>query len=147
MVSIGAAAVAAIFHCTFCRGAALFQVVEREGLAMTPLDHFVTEGNVEIFLSKLRVTVDPAERDSILRLLIVEEDRMGRTAEHLDNGERRIADGRDRLRQHRQTIVELEQAGLSTEKAVFQLEPMERTQALFEAHCRHLRQALARSGL
>lgn len=114
---------------------------------MTPLDHFVTESNVEIYLLKLRVTVDPAERDTLLRLLIVEEDRMGRTSEHLDTSRRRTADGHDRIRRQRETIVELERAGLSTEKAVFQLETMERTQALFEAHCRHLRRALERCRL
>lgn len=114
---------------------------------MTPLNGFVTEGNVDIYLSKLRSTVDPAERANILRLLIAEEDRMGRTAEHLDKARDRIADGRDRICRLRETIVELEQAGLSTEKAVFRLETMERTQALFEDHCQHLRRALERSHL
>jgi hypothetical protein len=43
-----------------------------------PSGRSFAESNVEIYLSKLRVTVDASERDNILRLLIAEEDRMGR---------------------------------------------------------------------
>jgi hypothetical protein len=113
----------------------------------TPLNSFVTEHNVDIYLSKLRATFNATERDSLLRLLIAEEDRMARTSEHLENGERRISEGRDRIRRHREMIAGLEQAMLSTDTALFVLETMERTQALLEAHCRHLRRVVDRRAL
>jgi hypothetical protein len=43
----------------------------------TQMNVFLTEGNVEIYLSKLHLTWKPEERDKLLRLLAREEQQMG----------------------------------------------------------------------
>jgi hypothetical protein len=86
------------------------EALENEEPPMTPLHVFAAEGNVEIYLSKLYGTLHPSERDNLLRLLANEEASMGTSREHVENGERRMIDGRQRLKKQR--IVAM---GLSVE--------------------------------
>lgn len=105
---------------------------------MTPLDVFVTEGNVDIYLSRLYLTWDPVERDNLLRLVATEESRMGRSREHLENGERRVAQGRERLDMQREMVARLALPDRDASTAVRLLETLERTQALLEQHLQAL---------
>ena len=50
---------------------------------------FVTERNIDIYLSRAFETNDLQERDTVLRLLVEEQSRMGARREHLENGHRR----------------------------------------------------------
>lgn len=101
-----------------------------------PLNVFVAEGNVEIYLSKLHETFNPVERDSLLRLLVKEEAAMGIGREHVENGERRVVDGHQRLEKQRAIA-----AGLPSEHPhTLLLETLERTQALLEQHLDFLRE-------
>ena len=106
---------------------------------MTPLNVFVTEGNVEIYLSKLHTTQDAVERDHLLRLVVEEEARMGLSREHLENGERRVADGRRRIESQRQLVTELSSLNVADGSARRVLDTLEKTQALLEAHVHELR--------
>jgi hypothetical protein len=111
-----------------------------EGDRMSPMNVFVTEGNVEIYLSKFHTTWNVQERDMLLRLVRQEEDRMGLSREHLENGERRVAEGRERLRRQRELVTELrlqEQAG---RREALILQTLEKTQLLLEQHLRQLRE-------
>jgi hypothetical protein len=67
---------------------------------------FLTEGNVEIYLSQLHTTWNPDERDKLLRLLVREESSMGASREHLENGERRVSEGRDRIDRQRRLVAD-----------------------------------------
>ena len=107
----------------------------------TPLNVFLREGNVELYLSKLHATWEPAERDTLLRLLAKEESQMGRSREHLENGERRVADGRECLeRQRRAIAASPSQEAKSADMLL--LETLEQTQMLLEQHLQWLRERL-----
>ena len=107
---------------------------------MTPLHVFVAESNVEIYLSKLHGTLNPSERDNLLRLLAQEEASMGTSREHVEHGERRVIDGRQRLEKQRIVAV-----GLSGEHPdALLLGTLEKTQELLEQHLSFLRERLKR---
>ena len=101
---------------------------------MSPMDVFVAEGNVEIYLSRLHATWRPEVRDALLRLVCDEEARMGHSREHLENGERRVIEGKERLRKQRELIV-----AQPCRQGAFVLETLEKTQLLLEQHLGELR--------
>jgi hypothetical protein len=74
---------------------------------MPPMEAFVTEGNVEIFLSRLHTTWNACDRDMLLRLLCQEQARMGFSRGHLKNGETRVLESRERLRKQREIVAQL----------------------------------------
>ena len=102
---------------------------------MSPMEVFVTEGNVEIYLSRLHRTWNACDRDMLLRLLCQEEARMGFSREHLENGEKRVLEGRERLRKQRELVAQLG----SQDQAALLLETLEKTQMLLEQHLSRLR--------
>lgn len=106
---------------------------------MAPMNRFVTEHNVDIFVAKLQTTADPQERDNLLRLLSAEQSRMTLAIDHLEDAQRRVDEGRERICRQREERDRLEQAGLSTDGAASLLETLQRTQVLLEAHCQRLR--------
>ena len=108
----------------------------------TPRNLFVTEGNVEIYLSRLYVTWDAHERATLLRLVAEEETRMGESQEHVQNGERRVIDGRERIQRQRQIVDQVAADQRSSSRAVMLLETLERTQELLEWHLQRLQNRL-----
>jgi hypothetical protein len=104
---------------------------------------FVAEGNVEVYLSKLLSTFNQEEREALLRLLADEQTRMGPSPEHVENGQRRVVEGRQRIEKQREVVGNLtgqppsERQAL-LEQAVFMLETLERTQSLLEQHLKRL---------
>ena len=107
---------------------------------MSPMDVFVTEGNVDIYLSKLHTTWNVRERDTLLRLVCQEEARMGLSREHLENGERRVAEGWERLRRQRELVARLRLEEQAERQEALLLQTLERTQMLLEQHLTHLRE-------
>src|SRR5262245_51148942 len=92
---------------------------------------FVAEGNVEVYLSKLHNTFDVEERETLLRLLADEQIQMSSNREHVENGHRRVVDGRQRIAAQLEVLDALN--GQSTleskaflERALFMLETLER---------------------
>ena len=114
---------------------------------MAPMNSFVTEGNAEIYLSKLRATLSPGMRDELLRLLSAEQTQMTSTLAHLQNGERRVAKGLSRIQRQREKLVRLADQGGRTDAAAFLLETLEKTQLLLAIHCERLRRDLERHRL
>ena len=111
------------------------------------LNVFVTERNVEIFLSKLHHSFDGAKRDAFLRLLVAEESRMGAARQHVENGERRVIDGRQRLERQRIATCDIPPHKRDGHPDVFLLETLETTQRLLEQHLRTMRLLLDRARL
>lgn len=114
---------------------------------MAPLNIFVTEGNAEIYLSKLRATFSSGMRDELLRLLSNEQSQMTSTLTHLQNGGRRVAEGLSRIQRQREELARLADQGGPTDAATFLLETLEKTQLLLEIHCERLRSDLERHRL
>ena len=106
---------------------------------MTSREVFVTEGNVDIYLSKLHTTWDEGQRDSLLRLVIAEEARMGLSREHVEYGERRVDDGHKRLARQRELVAQMTSADPTTAPERQLLVTLEKTQALLELHLEMLK--------
>jgi len=102
-----------------------------------PVSVFVTESNVELYLSKAYECLDVKQRDVLLRLLVEEEDRMGRSREHMDNGQRRLEDCKERVKRQRELLGSLQPIEKRV-RAEFMLETFERTLVLMEHHQRLL---------
>ncbi len=106
---------------------------------MGSMDTFVRERNVEMYLDRLYTELDDSTRHTLFRLLVDEESKMAKSREHLENGERRVADGLARLEKQRQLVAALTTEGRARAVAASLLEALETIQALLEAHCRRLR--------
>jgi hypothetical protein len=101
------------------------------------IDVFVAESNVEMYLSKAHVCLDAEQRDVLLRLLAAEEDRMGNSREHVENGERRLEECKERVKCQREVLSTLQQ-NENRLRAEFLLETFEATLVLMERHQRPL---------
>jgi hypothetical protein len=106
----------------------------------SPMGVFVTEGNVEIYLSRLHTTWNLEERDKLLRLLAREEAQMGLNREHLENGERRVSEGRERIAKQRRIVADGLLHEQTRSSAALLLETLEKTQTLLEEHLMALQQ-------
>ena len=105
----------------------------------TAMNVFLTEGNIEIYLTRLYTTWEIQDRDVLIRLLVAELNQMGESREHFENGERRVADGAQRILRLRKLLEECRADGRPTDRQAFELQTFERTQALLEAHVEKLR--------
>jgi hypothetical protein len=114
---------------------------------MNPFNAFVTEGNVEIYLSRLHTTLNRIDRDNLLRLLAAEQAKMGGRREHLENGERRVADGLVRLQNQRDLVARDSHGGRPDDHGRILLETLEMTQVLLEEHMVFLRQRFEQAKL
>jgi hypothetical protein len=80
----------------------------------------------------------------LLRLLVEEQSQMPGSQEHLENGERRLADVRARLERQRHLVAGLTLEERTASQAILLLDTLQRIQALLETHCRRLRDDLGR---
>ncbi len=102
----------------------------------TPMNDFLTEGNVEIYLSRLHNAWDVGARDVLLRLLVEEDGRMGQSRVHFENGERQ-----------REIVQSLEPDHEDASREALVLETLEKTQSLLEGHLELLRERFERNKL
>jgi hypothetical protein len=114
---------------------------------MVSMNVFLTESNVEIYLSRLHTTWNAEDRDKLLRLLVREESQMGFSREHLENGERRTMEGRDRVTRQRELVANIPPNQRDGNPHALLLVTLEQTQALLESHVAALRQRLQTSKL
>lgn len=98
------------------------------------LSVFVIERNVENYVSRLRESRNPVDRDIVLRLLAEELEKMGYDHEHVENGERRLIEGRHRLEMQRAVVARLSGQDRSTHPDAFLLETLEAIQRVLERH-------------
>lgn len=103
----------------------------------TAVNAFVTESNVALYLSKAYTCLDARQRDTLLRLLVEDEGRMGSSREHMENGERRLEECKERMKRHRELMGSLP-SNESRAQAEFMLETFERALVLMERHQRLL---------
>ncbi len=106
----------------------------------TPVNTFITEGNVEIYLSRLRVTWNSEARDVLVRLLAEELSKMDENRVHFENGERRVFDGRKRLQRQREIVQGLPSNQRTDSDEAHLLETLEKIQDLLERHLSALRE-------
>jgi hypothetical protein len=103
-----------------------------------PTNVFVTESNVEMYLSRAYECLDGNQRDLLLRLVMEEETRMGKMREHMEHAQRRLDDCRERVRRQREVVLALPYQDPNRAKEQFLLETFEKTLLLLEEHQRVL---------
>ena len=101
---------------------------------MTAMDLFVTESNVELYLSGAYKTLEQEKRDMLLRLVAEEEAKMARRREHLEQNGQRLTDCEDRVRRQRELVSELQNRQQNSLQAEFVLETFERCLSLIRDH-------------
>ena len=106
---------------------------------MPPMDVFVTEGNVEIYLSRLHTTWNALGRDKLRRLVCEDQARMGFSREHIENGERRAREGRERLKKQRELVAQLDLQDQTASHVALLLETLVKTRMLLEQQLSRLR--------
>jgi len=104
----------------------------------TPTNVFVTENNVEMYLSKAYKSLDRDQRDLLLRLVSEEEARMGHSREHVESAARRLEDSRERVQRQRDVVAGLPAQDPNRAREQFLLETLEKTLLLMEQHQRIL---------
>ena len=103
------------------------------------MDAFISEHNVDIYLSKLWESDDARLQDTLLQLLMAELSGMTPSRLHLERGQRRVADVEEQVRQQRDKLDRLKANGEAIDREGRLLEILGTVREVFEAHC--LRQA------
>jgi hypothetical protein len=107
------------------------------------VEKFVCERNIDAFVDRLRVTSDEIERETLLRLLILEVDKFARASECCLMLERHIAAGEALIQRQRHLIARSKQHGRVIQDAEFVLQTLMTTQELFLRQHRLLSRELA----
>ena len=113
---------------------------------MSELSHFVVQQNIRRFSHQLRSETDTRRRVRLQRLLVEEEDRLGFTVDRLDDLDRAIADGDERVEFQRMKIGNLENCGCDVRAAKAVLRNMEEIQSIYRQYRLILLQAIDRNG-
>lgn len=109
------------------------------------MDDFISEHNVDIYLLKLGENDDAKLQDTLLQLLRAELTGMPRSQLHLEKGQRRLAEVKERFRRQVDTLDRLRANGETVDREVRLLEILGKVRELFETHC--LRQAGGKSAV
>lgn len=95
---------------------------------------FVTESNVDLYLSKAYGALDREERDLLLRLVVEEQSRMGGRLEHVENAKQRLDDCRERIRHQRGVVDALDHQHPNRAREEFLLDTFEKALAVLREH-------------
>jgi hypothetical protein len=96
------------------------------------VDSFIGKHNLEHFANRLGVESEPARRETLLRLMVEEEDKLGCGLEQLGIAEDRIVAGNKRVAMQRAVVARLGDGGHDTRLASEVLTTLVKAQALFE---------------
>ena len=112
------------------------------------MDRFIARENIRHFRDLLWSPIDPGERSRVHKLLVEEEDKLGRNLELLADIEAHIADGNRRISEQRARVTAMEQNGhKDVERARTLLEGMIESLHLFERYRAHVSDAVQRNRL
>jgi Spy/CpxP family protein refolding chaperone len=112
------------------------------------MDRYVARANIDHYLSLLNGSdLAPHNRSTITKLLIAEEDKLGRDLEHLEFAEARAAKSRDRLNYFRKLREAFAEGSPDRARADSLLKNMEAIHKLWEQFCQEMRERLNSSHL
>lgn len=114
---------------------------------MDHLSDYVARQNITRFCDQLTSELDGKRRAALQRLLIEEEDRLGFSVEQLDEIERAIAKGEERIEQQRTLVEVMECNGRDPTVAKALLENLTQIQAMFEQYRQTMLDAIERNRL
>lgn len=105
------------------------------------MDRFIAQANVDHFISLLNGSdLTLRNRDTVVRLLIAEEDKLGHGLEQLEFAESRTAQSRDRLNYARKLRDGFIEGSTDRQRADVTLENFQAIHQLFEQFCHQLRE-------
>lgn len=105
------------------------------------MDRYVAHANIDHYFNLLTVQgLTDGNRDTIVKLMLAEEDKLGRDLEHLQFAEDRAARGRDRLNYLRGLRAAFADGSTEQARADDMLANFETTQNLMEQFCRRMRE-------
>jgi hypothetical protein len=102
----------------------------------------VAEQSIIELEEKIRATLDRAERQGLLRLLIKALDNLAREVEFKSIVQRRLADSNERVNRQKKLVARLKRNGHDTKDAYFLLVTLKTMQALFAHRCALTRKIL-----
>lgn len=112
------------------------------------MDRFIGRENIKHFRDLLWAPIDPSERARVHKLLVEEEDKLGKDLELLSQIEEHIADGNRRISDQRARVIAMEQNGhKDIERARTLLNGMIESQRLFTCYRAHVSDAVQRNRL
>ena len=112
------------------------------------MDRFIARENIKHYRDLLWSTLDPDERARVHKLLVEEEDKLGRDLELLAILEGHIADGTRRIASQQARVTAMEQNGhKDTERARSLLNGMLESQRLFTFYRAHVAAEIQRNRL
>lgn len=111
------------------------------------MNDFVVDRNVTLFLDKLSAGDDPSLHSTLLKLLVDEESKLGRSREQLDKAEEHVRNGKARIAGQRALIAGQALEGRALEQSQALLRTLEATQELLERHYTRMLQEVDRRQL
>ena len=106
------------------------------------MDRFINHKNINDFADKLLSEADPAQRATLTRLLVEEEDRLAHRTQELELATQRLASCRRLIAQQQRLIARLALDGKDTSRANQLLTLMLEVEALFDAYRQKILDAL-----
>ena len=106
---------------------------------MSSLQDFISGQNIDRFLEQLSQPLEPSRSEMLLRLLMEEEDRLGRSREQFDLARQRVTDGASRIGRLKTLAACYPPESDFARRALAVTATLERTQELIEAHYQRLR--------
>ena len=107
------------------------------------MDGFTARANIDRFLGLLsRSELTPHDRGTIMKLLIVEEDKLGRDLESLQFAEDRTAMSRERVNHFRKLRDSFVEGSSHRSLADGVLKNFEAIQNIMERFCRQMRETI-----
>lgn len=96
------------------------------------MDKFVARENIRHFRDRLEVETDPTARSLLHRLLVQEEDKLGRNSEALREIENHIASAKGHVNRQQALIATMERDGQDTTQVLVLLKAYNETLLAFE---------------
>ena len=114
---------------------------------MDEVERYVIDGNISRFVERLRRETNPSRQDMLKRLLIAEEDRLGKAQDRLQTVERHLTDGQALIDDQRRLVAETRNNGGDAGPALRLLRTFESIQDLFQTVHAALHEAIERQDL
>jgi hypothetical protein len=106
--------------------------IREEKAPMDEVDRFLCDGNISRFSDQLRYETIPARQETLKRLLIEEENRLGSLDDRLSVVQRKLMEGAELIVRQKRLIAQMTSCNGETGSAERTLRTFEMIQDLFE---------------
>ncbi len=112
------------------------------------MERYVSRANIDHYLSILNSSdLTPQNRDTVVRLLLSEEDKLSHDLEQLEFAESRASNGRSRVNHLRNLRNSFVDGSMDRERADKLLQNFESLQQLLDRFCHRMRERVNARGI